>query len=200
MVNYGDSEFRQWVAENDYDEQDLKLIKKTCAKRMFIYFLFGGGWTIMPFVSTLFINEWAQYKIIKQGTFNPRYGLFFGIASLTHFISFIYIIPIIFNAIVKKTGKFTSLYYLSKKGFIGYGEDGRKRYEEYKKIRKVPHIIRLVICVIISVIVFFLINKEADSTEAAYTVAGIIFIFAELLGLIVTTIIDNIKYNKWLNS
>ncbi len=95
MVSYGDSGFRSWAEERGFNDDDLRLIRKTAIGRAWLWLLIPealclislipgqeswlavGQMMFMLFFNTFFVHAWTMCKCIKQGTFdNVRSGLF----------------------------------------------------------------------------------------------------------------------------
>ena len=141
MVSYGDAGFREWADGLGLDNNDLKLIKSTAAKKTLMWFLIPQSisliglipgqeaWVSLAqmlfvfFFLPSFCGAWLQYKIIKQGTFeNVKPGIILGLFTLLRLISNIGVIPFIIQITFVKKGYASGLHGLLKKGKIGTPE------------------------------------------------------------------------------
>lgn len=121
MVSYGDSGFQTWAEQNGFDDNDLELIKKTLAKRRWIWFVISitpAAWFTIPF----FLMCRTMYYVLKDGSFdnfNPRPNIIIGLMTITMYISFISVIPYVFYKGAQKKWWGTGINGLIKKGLIG---------------------------------------------------------------------------------
>lgn len=133
-----DMDFETWVEENNFTEDDLKLIKRTARNRAILWWLLPGvvtgiasvvskdsaaalGSMLSGICLPLCMLAWTYYKFIKQRTFEPRTGIIYGICSLCMFVSFLMIYPAIIWFVSKKKFYGTGINGLLKKGLIGNG-------------------------------------------------------------------------------
>ncbi|MGN1348144.1 MAG: hypothetical protein ACI4VI_04300 [Acutalibacteraceae bacterium] len=137
MVTYGEKDFRIWADERGFNDDDLKLIKSTAAKRALLWLLipqsicllslipgqeswsFIGQAIFFIFFNSFFVHAWTMYKCIKQGTFdNVKSGIILKVFTFLMVISYITIIPLILKIFIKK-GYGSGINGLIKKGKVG---------------------------------------------------------------------------------
>ena len=112
-------EYLDWLEENNFSPEDEKLILKTATGMTLLWFLLSCIPTVGMFFLPLLINAWAQRKIVKQKSFEPRPGLIYSLFAVVMYISYILILPWIFAKIAKKRFWGSGLRRLIKKGKIG---------------------------------------------------------------------------------
>lgn len=200
-----DPEFEKWVEENNLTEGDLKYIQRTARNRAILY-LFGTYFT-----SPLLIMAWAQYKTIKQRSFNPRIGVLFSLHSLAMYISFLMIFPLIVWAVAKKHGYGSGIRGLWKMGLIGEGEVSENRRQQFKKIKRASRKVRIIIAILIPVgilaVMFIGYNGDfgrmlAEQGWTQATVAELLLsniLTIDIFGLPVCAIINNIRLKRYLS-
>lgn len=201
MASYNDRDFLQHVAECNFSEEDLQFIRRTLRKKLIFWWLLtcipGLGFYILPVV----VRVWAEYKIYKQRTFEPRTGLLYGLHSLAMFITFILIIPIIIWAIVKRR---SSVAGLMKKGLVGDGSHCVPRREAWKKIRRISRCVCVSVVIVITALIYggLWLYGGYDGIavgQLAFS-AAVFFILLLLFGLIICAAVDSIRYKKYLRS
>lgn len=97
-------DYLQWLEDNNYSQEDEKLILKTVNGRMILWLILSCIPTVNIFILPLLMNAWTWRKILKQKSFEPRPGILYSLFSLAMYITFILIIPWILWTIVKKGG------------------------------------------------------------------------------------------------
>lgn len=137
MISYGQKDFKEWAEERNFNDADLLLIKRTTAKRAWLWILipeafcllslipgqeswaFVGQMLFFIFFLPFFVQAWTLYKCIKQGTFdNFKPGLILSLFSFLMVVSYITIIPLVLKIFTKR-GYGTGLNGLIKKGKVG---------------------------------------------------------------------------------
>lgn len=137
MISYGDSGFRQWAEENNFNDADIALMRKTTSRRAWLWAALFLGFPaifsaligtdaaicgIIPWMifSPLLLEAWMFSCVLKQGTFdNVRGPFLWKLLYLCMFITFIYIWPLVFWKLAKKRMWGTGFKKLVKKGLIG---------------------------------------------------------------------------------
>lgn len=183
-------DFEQWVIENEFSEDDLSYIAQNLRRRALFWFLLSWTYVAIP----LFMVTWARYKHIKQRTFSPRPGLLFTLCSLTLYFSFLMIIPLIIWVIARNTDWGTGMNGLFKKGLVGDGEESDARRQIWEKIRKGSRIVRVLICAVLTVILYVLAIAGGEPLGIEYT--AVCFFTLDLFGIIICAIVNNIRYRR----
>lgn len=138
MVSYGESDFREWAEENEFNDEDVRLMRRTAGKRALMWLLIPMAFaliglipgqedwfTVADFLFVLFFNPffvqaWTCYKCVKQGTFdNVRSGIILKIFFVIQAVSYIFVIPLLLKLIFVKRGFGTGWRGLMKKGKVG---------------------------------------------------------------------------------
>ena len=170
-------EYLDWLEENNFSPEDEKLILKTATGMTLLWFLLSCIPTVGMFFLPLLINAWAQRKIVKQKSFEPRPGLIYSLFAVVMYISYILILPWIFAKIAKKRFWGSGLRRLIKKGKIGNGaaahsiqnESNAELTPSHQPARNkgIAGIVIAVILVLVSLAAIILLFLPKGSTEAA---------------------------------
>lgn len=199
MANYNDQEFQEHVAECGLSEEDLRYIRRTLGRKLFFWWILTFIPVLSFYILPVFVQVWAEYKIWKQRTFEPRKGLFFSLYSLAMVICFIFIVPIIIWAIAKRRSVVNGLL---KKGLVGDGSLCVPRREAWKKIRVTTRCICTIIVTAItaSLYVLVLLFGELKSSEIVDFTLGYAFVYAVflLIGLAICVAVESARYKKYL--
>lgn len=168
-------DYLQWLENNNYSQEDEKLILKTATGRMVIWLILSCIPTLGIFFMPLLMNAWTYRKIVKQKSFEPRPGILYSLFALAMYITFILIIPWILWTIVKKGRWGCGIRGLIRKGKIGnenrvYATDDPSSIEAAQRQKKsFPwSVLLLLIIVLLAAFLLFILLNPNEPIQGAH--------------------------------